>query len=280
MANVRTRGTDKVKVVSAVITLAVIVALVFGIFSVAQNVKKSKNNNLVNLNETEGNVAIKTDDDPDIPVEEPTVGDDDIINANARASMSDDGDGTEDEVTEQTKEPETEEQAVKPMTEAEVMANAISKYTFDQGELIYWPVSGTVTLGYNMDSTVYFKTLGMYKCSPGMVVASDVGTKVCAAVSGVVVDVAENTETGLTVRVAAGNGYEMTTGMLSDVNVKIGDTVTAGQLLGTVAEPTAYYKEEGPGIYFCNDKGRYSCESYGLPRRVIVDNTCKISTCL
>ena len=35
MANVRTRGTDKVKVVSAVITLAVIVALVFGIFSVA-----------------------------------------------------------------------------------------------------------------------------------------------------------------------------------------------------------------------------------------------------
>ena len=116
--------------------------------------------------------------------------------------------------------------------------------------LIYWPVSGTVTLGYNMDSTVYFKTLGMYKCSPGMVVASDVGTKVCAAVSGVVIDVAENTETGLTVRVAAGNGYEMTTGMLSDVNVKIGDTVTAGQLLGTVAEPTAYYKEEGPGIYF------------------------------
>lgn len=208
----------------------------------------------MNLNETEGNVAIKTDDDPDIPVEEPTVGDDDIINANARASMSDDGDGTEDEVTEQTKEPETEEQAVKPMTEAEVMANAISKYTFDQGELIYWPVSGTVTLGYNMDSTVYFKTLGMYKCSPGMVVASDVGTKVCAAVSGVVVDVAENTETGLTVRVAAGNGYEMTTGMLSDVNVKIGDTVTAGQLLGTVAEPTAYYKEEGPGIYFAMTK--------------------------
>ena len=237
MANVRTRGTDKVKVVSAVITLAVIVALVFGIFSVAQNVKKSKNNNLVNLNETEGNVAIKTDDDPDIPVEEPTVGDDDIINANARASMSDDGDGTEDEVTEQTKESQTEEQT-----------------TFDQGELIYWPVSGTVTLGYNMDSTVYFKTLGMYKCSPGMVVASDVGTKVCAAASGVVVDVAENTETGLTVRVAAGNGYEMTTGMLSDVNVKIGDTVTAGQLLGTVAEPTAYYKEEGPGIYFAMTK--------------------------
>ena len=41
--------------------------------------------------------------------------------------------------------------------------------------------------------------------------------------------------------------------MLSDVNVKIGDTVTAGQLLGTVAEP-AYYKEGGPGIYFAMTK--------------------------
>ena len=34
----------------------------------------------------------------------------------------------------------------------------------------------------------------------------------------------------------------------------IGDTVTAGQLFGTVAEPTAYYKEEGPGIYFAMTK--------------------------
>lgn len=109
-----------------------------------------------------------------------------------------------------------------------------------------------------MDSTVYFKTLGMYKCSPGMVVASDVGTKVCAAASGVVVDVAENTETGLTVRLAVGNGYEMTTGMLSDVNVKIGDTVTAGQLLGTVASQQHTIKKR-PRNIFCNDKGRYSC---------------------
>ena len=256
MANVKTRERDRVKIVSAVISLGIIVALVFGIFSVVQNVNKSKNNNIVNLNETEGNVAIKTDDNPDIPVEEPTVGDDDIINANARASMSDDGDGSEKQVTEQTtsEDGQAGQQATKPLTEAEVMANAISRYTFDVGSLMYWPVSGDVTLGYNMESTVYFKTLGMYKCSPGMVIASDVGTNVCVAASGVVIDVDDSTETGKTVRVAVGNGYETTTGMLDNVNVKIGDTVTEGQLLGTVAEPSAYYKEEGPGVYFAMTK--------------------------
>ena len=66
MANVKTRERDRVKIVSAVISLGIIVALVFGIFSVVQNVNKSKNNNIVNLNETEGNVAIKTDDNQNI----------------------------------------------------------------------------------------------------------------------------------------------------------------------------------------------------------------------
>lgn len=32
--------------------------------------------------------------------------------------------------------------------------------------------------------------------------------------------------------------------------VKKGDTVVAGQLLGTVSDPTAYYVEEGPNLYF------------------------------
>ena len=31
---------------------------------------------------------------------------------------------------------------------------------------------------------------------------------------------------------------------------KKGDKVTTGQLIGTVASPSAYYIEEGPGVYF------------------------------
>ena len=33
-------------------------------------------------------------------------------------------------------------------------------------------------------------------------------------------------------------------------NLKKGDKVVAGQLIGTVASPSAYYIEEGPGVYF------------------------------
>ena len=46
------------------------------------------------------------------------------------------------------------------------------------------------------------------------------------------------------------HGYETTTGLIENVNLKKGDKVVAGQLIGTVASPSAYYIEEGPGVYF------------------------------
>ena len=109
---------------------------------------------------------------------------------------------------------------------------------------------GHITLDYSMDETVLFKSLGVYKCSPGIIINSEVGTNVAAAASGVVTDVAELSETGTTVTVSIGNGYETTTGMIENVNLKKGDKVTTGQLIGTVASPSAYYIEEGPGVYF------------------------------
>ncbi len=50
--------------------------------------------------------------------------------------------------------------------------------------------------------------------------------------------------------VSIGNGYETTTGLIENVNLRKGDKVVAGQLIGTVASPSAYYIEEGPGVYF------------------------------
>ena len=71
-----------------------------------------------------------------------------------------------------------------------------------------------------------------------------------AVISGIVTDVANLSETGTTVTVSIGNGYETTTGLIENVNLKKGDKVVAGQLIGTVASPSAYYIEEGPGVYF------------------------------
>ena len=130
------------------------------------------------------------------------------------------------------------------------MAEAMKNFAFDESNKLAWPLLGQIVLDYNMDETIFFKSLGMYKCNPAIIIQSEVGTNVAAAASGIVTDVANLSETGTTVTVSIGNGYETTTGLIENVNLKKGDKVVAGQLIGTVASPSAYYIEEGPGVYF------------------------------
>ena len=54
--------------------------------------------------------------------------------------------------------------------------------------------------------------------------------------------------------IAVGSGYVTTYGLLDNLAVEEGDSVTAGQVIGTVGAPTAYYVEEGPNVYFAVSK--------------------------
>ncbi len=247
---------NTVKIVSTIISLGIIAALIFGVVSVIKNVNADRNErgNIVNLNETEENVAMKTEDAEENIDESDAQ--DELLEANARARMAEKNESVEknnDELRISDKENTTmqEEATVPPtLSSEEVMAEAMRSFTFDESNKMAWPVLGHITLDYSMDETVLFKSLGVYKCSPGIIISSEVGTNVAAAASGVVTDVAELSETGTTVTVSIGNGYETTTGMIENVNLKKGDKVTTGQLIGTVASPSAYYIEEGPGVYF------------------------------
>lgn len=247
---------NTVKIVSTIISLGIIAALIFGVVSVIKNVNADRNErgNIVNLNETEENVAMKTEDAEENIDESDAQ--DELLEANARARMAEKNESVEknnDELRISDKEDTTmqEEATVPPtLSSEEVMAEAMRSFTFDESNKMAWPVLGHITLDYSMDETVLFKSLGVYKCSPGIIISSEVGTNVAAAASGVVTDVAELSETGTTVTVSIGNGYETTTGMIENVNLKKGDKVTTGQLIGTVASPSAYYIEEGPGVYF------------------------------
>lgn len=247
---------NTVKIVSTIISLGIIAALIFGVVSVIKNVNADRNErgNIVNLNETEENVAMKTEDAEENIDESDAQ--DELLEANARARMAEKNESVEknnDELRISNKENTTmqEEATVPPtLSSEEVMAEAMRSFTFDESNKMAWPVLGHITLDYSMDETVLFKSLGVYKCSPGIIISSEVGTNVAAAASGVVTDVAELSETGTTVTVSIGNGYETTTGMIENVNLKKGDKVTTGQLIGTVASPSAYYIEEGPGVYF------------------------------
>ena len=55
---------NTVKIVSTIISLGIIAALIIGVVSVIKNVNANRNEsgNIVNLNETEENVAMKTED--------------------------------------------------------------------------------------------------------------------------------------------------------------------------------------------------------------------------
>lgn len=135
-----------------------------------------------------------------------------------------------------------------------LLAEKIAAYTFDAGK-ITWPVEGEICLEYNVQHTVYYSTLDLYRCNPGICISSAVGTAVIAGADGVVTGVAEDDFYGTMVTVALGDDYEATYGQLADVCVNVGDEVSASTQIGTVAEPTIYFTEEGAHLFFEVTKG-------------------------
>lgn len=126
----------------------------------------------------------------------------------------------------------------------------ISAPTFDENEEMIWPVDGNVLLSYSMDKTVYFSTLDQYKYNPAIIIGGEVGAEVRAAADGDVTAITKDAQTGTTITVNMGNGYEAVYGQLKDVAVQEGDRVGQSSLLGYISEPTKYYSVEGPNLYF------------------------------
>lgn len=113
-----------------------------------------------------------------------------------------------------------------------------------------WPIDGNVIMNYSMDHTVYFSTLDQYKYNPAIIISGEVGTEVCSAACGIVKSIDKTAQTGTTVTVDLGNGYEAVYGQLYDVVVKEGNYVAKGAMLGYLNEPTKYYSVEGCNLYF------------------------------
>ncbi|MBS5080381.1 MAG: M23 family metallopeptidase [Clostridiales bacterium] len=121
---------------------------------------------------------------------------------------------------------------------------------FGDNSTLTWPVAGTVLIDYSMDSTVYFKTLNVYKYNPALIIGSEVNGQVLAAAKGIVKSIDVNEETGTTITMNIGNNYELVYGQLKEVPVAVGDVVETGSIIGYVSEPTKYYCEEGSNLFF------------------------------
>ena len=125
-----------------------------------------------------------------------------------------------------------------------------SPLVFSEEDILSWPVDGNVLIPFNMEQTVYFATLDQYKYNPAVIIAGDVGEEVWAATDGKVTSIKEDAQTGTTVTVDLGDGFEAIYGQLGELHVKEGDRVEEGVLIGYLGEPTKYYSVEGCNLYF------------------------------
>ncbi|MSS64544.1 peptidoglycan DD-metalloendopeptidase family protein [Velocimicrobium porci] len=141
-------------------------------------------------------------------------------------------------------------EAEEPMKAVLSNDSKISNQSFDEDAGLLWPIKGEIVLDYSMDKPVYFKTLAQYKCNPALLIAGKKNMDVVSAAAGVITKVDKNEETGITITASIGDDYQLVYGQLADVKVKKGDQVKAGQVLGKLAEPTKYYKEEGTNLFF------------------------------
>ena len=158
---------------------------------------------------------------------------------------NDEAQTAEDENTKPDDTLEADSDGVIVNADGEIVANS-----YDEGDVLVWPVEGTVILPYSMDTTVYYKTLKSYRCNPGVLIGAEEGSNVLSAYEGVVESVSEDKEHGTVVTVIMGNGYKAKYGQLMNVTVSEGDTISTAQNIGEVAPVTSYYAEEGPHVYF------------------------------
>ena len=254
------RNKSKSKRTEAALSLLVTSALVITLaIAVASAIKKGTNNdenNIINLNETESlNLSVENDstqnvkDNPVLPApSEKSANNNKTSTSNSTndnlTANSDDTASGDDSTLEEANTNDSPDSS-------EVADSSVNTgYSFSEADTLTMPVAGEIILEYNMDNTIWFPTLGVYKCNPGISIAGTAGTDVAASASGTVESISWNEELGNIVTINMGNGYKASYGQLDNINVSEGEVVLSGTVIGTVAQPTIYYTMEGSGVYF------------------------------
>lgn len=135
-------------------------------------------------------------------------------------------------------------------TASEAVAEQKSYSFSPETDTLLWPIAGNIILDYSMDKSVYFATLDQYKYNPAVIIQGTVDASVLCGADGKIASIETVEETGTTVTVDIGNGYELIYGQLKELTVKEGDSVSEGKTIGYVSEPTRYYSKEGCNVYF------------------------------
>ncbi len=112
------------------------------------------------------------------------------------------------------------------------------------------PIYGDVLMAYNMEETVYFKTLQQYRRNPAVLYSAQPDVEVFACAEAKVLEVSRDAKLGNQLVLDLGDGYQATYGQLKNIQVSKGSYVEAGEVIAEVDNPTKYYSEEGCNLYF------------------------------
>lgn len=242
---------------SVIITTALVLTLAITVANSINkgNINDNNNDNIVDLNETKGALLeneTKQQNLPETPSTEPAK-----ENLAAKNPTEDAKSPTKSETDSDAKSyglandpTDIAKEETVPYKAVDSRDSVKSNLSFNENSTMYWPVTGDIALAYNMDNTIWFPTLGVYKCSPEIYISCDAGTKISAACTGVVESISEDEVNGTSVTLSVGNGYTVTYGSVDNLKVVKGDLVKTGDSIGYVAEPTIYFTKEGSGLHF------------------------------
>lgn len=113
------------------------------------------------------------------------------------------------------------------------------------------PVSGTELLAYSVEQLVYNPTTRDWRTHEGVDLSSALGAEVRAACAGTVSAVYEDELLGTTVVIAHDDGYATHYANLgAEPSVTVGQSVSAGQTIGTVGDTALLEAGEEPHLHF------------------------------
>lgn len=113
------------------------------------------------------------------------------------------------------------------------------------------PVKGDIIFDYSMDKLVYSKTLNEWATHPGIDISAKTGTAVKAALDGVVEKAGKDAQMGYMVVLSHGNGTKTVYANLGKLgSLKSGQTVKAGDAVGTVGASAIAESQELPHLHF------------------------------
>lgn len=113
------------------------------------------------------------------------------------------------------------------------------------------PVSGETVEAFSDTELTYNAALGDWRTHNGVDLAAELGDPVSAVLDGEVLSVTDDLLLGTTITLNHGNGLMTIYANLDpDVAVQQGDTVTAGEILGSVGNTAAGESHDGAWLHF------------------------------